>query len=150
MQETNSLPRIRSSFEHWALGPGHQLSHAKPLVKLHRSVTVISCLYGTILMSNMVLRCRLRVRGSRSGQVSVFADNLPGMPANIRPSRSGGYWVALAMIRQPDFSIIDYGAERPWLREFLVKVHLRVTPRNAPYIFYNNSMVCLQTSATLY
>ena len=123
MQETNSLHIIRSSFEHWARGPGVQLSHANPALTLHRSVTVISWLYCTILMPSVVSQCRLRVRGSRRGQVSVFADNLPGMPDNIRPSRSGGYWVPLSIIRQPDFSMLDYGAKRPWLREFLAKVH---------------------------
>ena len=52
-----------------------------------------------------------------------FAENLPGLPDNIRRSKSGGYWVAFASMRSYDkFSLIDFLMKRPWLRNFVGKV----------------------------
>ncbi|KAK3596049.1 hypothetical protein CHS0354_032577 [Potamilus streckersoni] len=61
--------------------------------------------------------------GPNAGQVEVFADNLPGLPDNIRRSSSGGYWVGFAGIRRKDkFSLVDFSAPRPWLRKLVTKL----------------------------
>ncbi|KAK3596051.1 hypothetical protein CHS0354_032579 [Potamilus streckersoni] len=60
--------------------------------------------------------------GPNAGKVEVFADNLPGLPDNIRRSSSGGYWVGFAVIRRKEqFSLIDFTAPRPWLRKLVTK-----------------------------
>eukprot|EP00057_Strongylocentrotus_purpuratus_P016282 XP_011670756.1 PREDICTED: adipocyte plasma membrane-associated protein [Strongylocentrotus purpuratus] len=56
---------------------------------------------------------------SREGEREIFADNLPGFVDNIRPSSSGGFWVALPTIRR--HCLYDVFAPRPWLRKFLIK-----------------------------
>ncbi len=55
-----------------------------------------------------------------SGEVDVFAENLPGLPDNISPSASGGYWVAIAFPRQ--FKLFDSLTEWPSVRTFIAKV----------------------------
>ncbi|XP_006822136.1 adipocyte plasma membrane-associated protein-like [Saccoglossus kowalevskii] len=65
---------------------------------------------------------KYNLKGPNRGKVEVFANNLPGLPDNIRPSSSGGYWVGMAIIRDPTFSAFDYVASRPWLRSLLLKI----------------------------
>ncbi|XP_060069012.1 adipocyte plasma membrane-associated protein-like [Ylistrum balloti] len=61
--------------------------------------------------------------GSRSGEISVFMDNLPGLPDNIRPSSRGGFWIGMAAARRGGkFSLIDYASQRPWLRTLITKL----------------------------
>ncbi|XP_078000978.1 adipocyte plasma membrane-associated protein-like [Glandiceps talaboti] len=62
------------------------------------------------------------LKGPQTGKVEVFADNLPGLPDNIRSSSGGGYWVGLATIRNPTFSLYDIMASKPWIRSLLLKV----------------------------
>lgn len=53
-------------------------------------------------------------------------DNLPGFPDNIRPSGSGGYWVAMSAVRpNPGFSMLDFLSQRPWIKKLLFKVEAR-------------------------
>ncbi|XP_071511647.1 adipocyte plasma membrane-associated protein-like [Diadema antillarum] len=60
--------------------------------------------------------------GPKTGSTEVFIDNLPGMPDNIRPSRSGGYWVGLAFASSRQGLItMDLLAPLPWLRNIIVK-----------------------------
>ena len=55
----------------------------------------------------------------------MFVENLPGFPDNIRPSSTGGYWVAMATIRpNPGFSMMDFLAQRPWVKKLAFKVGL--------------------------
>ncbi len=55
-----------------------------------------------------------------SGTVDMFAENLPGLPDNISPSASGGFWVAFAITRQSD--IVDWLTQWPSLRRMIAKV----------------------------
>ena len=49
----------------------------------------------------------------------MFAQNLPGLPYNIRLSSRGGYWVGLALSRT---EMIDLLAKYPRAKNFLLKV----------------------------
>ena len=61
---------------------------------------------------------KYHLTGPRSGEVEVFADNLPGLPDNIRRCARGGYWVGLATCRHSSsFSLLDFMASRPWTRK---------------------------------
>ncbi|XP_038072571.1 adipocyte plasma membrane-associated protein-like [Patiria miniata] len=63
-------------------------------------------------------------QGPLSGGYQVFAKNLPGSPMKVRPSASGGYWVALAHVGGrigSSIPIIDFLYERPWLRKIITK-----------------------------
>ncbi|XP_054763494.2 adipocyte plasma membrane-associated protein-like [Lytechinus pictus] len=63
------------------------------------------------------------VKGPKKGKTEIFANNLPGMPDNISPSRNGGYWVgfALANSRMGPMKM-DVVASRPWLRKIVAKL----------------------------
>ena len=63
--------------------------------------------------------CRYYIKGEHEGKSEVFAQNLPGMPDNIRLSSKGGYWVGFASIRT-DFS--DLMMQYPRARRFIAKV----------------------------
>ncbi|XP_055495916.1 adipocyte plasma membrane-associated protein [Leucoraja erinacea] len=66
---------------------------------------------------------RYHISGLRKGGHDMFFDNLPGLPDNIRPSSSGGYWVGMATLRQnPGFSVMDFLAPRPWLKNLIFKL----------------------------
>ncbi|MCV3764990.1 ABC transporter permease [Rhizobium sp. TRM95796] len=54
----------------------------------------------------------------------VFLDGLPGYPDNINRSSDGGYWVALAGMRNP---VIDLAMQHPALRRRMTK---QVPPTN--------------------
>ena len=60
--------------------------------------------------------------GSKAGTFDVFAENLPGLPDNISPSSSGGYWLGVAVTRQS--RLLDIFNELPFLRTLIVKVCL--------------------------
>ena len=49
----------------------------------------------------------------------MFAQNLPGLPDNIRLSSRGGYWVGLALSRT---EMIDLLAKYPRAKNFILKV----------------------------
>ena len=69
--------------------------------------------------------CRYHLSGSKSGQAEIFADNLPGLPDNIRKCSKGGYWVGMATCRYGDnFSVYDFTANKPWLRRLAATVRL--------------------------
>ncbi|XP_061545438.1 adipocyte plasma membrane-associated protein isoform X2 [Phycodurus eques] len=66
---------------------------------------------------------RVHVAGLNKGGMDTFMDNLPGFPDNIRPSSSGGYWVAMSAVRpNPGFSMLDFLSQRPWIKKFLFKL----------------------------
>jgi len=82
---------------------------------------------GDFLLLSETTRCRIfkyHLHGGRKGQLEVFADNLPGLPDNIRPSSGGGYWVSMAVARLPGFELpgYDFLASKPWLRRIMTKV----------------------------
>ena len=77
-------------------------------------------------MISLLLVVRYFLRGPRAGTRAIFAENLPGYPANIRKSASGGYWVGLIAVRKWPFSFLDIAGPYPILRRLLAKVCLRV------------------------
>ena len=61
--------------------------------------------------------------GEKAGQLDVFADNLPGLPDNIRRSKSGGYWLGIAVARHPNRpKAYDWIAGVPFIKRVLTKV----------------------------
>ncbi|KAK4469550.1 hypothetical protein MN116_007091 [Schistosoma mekongi] len=56
-----------------------------------------------------------------SGNVTVFADGLPGFPDNIKSSPRGGYWVPVSNLRQePKVALlIKYMPSFPCIRELI-------------------------------
>ncbi|XP_062979976.1 adipocyte plasma membrane-associated protein [Elgaria multicarinata webbii] len=66
---------------------------------------------------------RYYVAGLMKGGEDMFVENLPGFPDNIRLSSSGGYWVAMSAIRaNPGFSMMDFLAEKPWIKRIIFKL----------------------------
>lgn len=57
----------------------------------------------------------------------MFVENMPGFPDNIRPSSSGGYWVAAATIRaNPGFSMLDFLSDKPFIKRMIFKVTMKI------------------------
>ena len=72
--------------------------------------------YGPYLSSLL----RYYLSGPKAGTMDVFVENLPGLPDNISPSASGGYWVGFAIARHtPPVEILT---ELPILRTLIAKV----------------------------
>jgi ribose transport system permease protein len=61
---------------------------------------------------------RLWISGPRAGTVERLVEGLSGYPANINPSSSGGYWVAIIAARTPAF---DLAAQMPGFRRGIVR-----------------------------
>lgn len=73
---------------------------------------------------------RVYVSGLMKGGADMFVENMPGFPDNIRPSSSGGYWVATATIRaNPGFSMLDFLAEKPFIKRMIFKVIMKTDSR---------------------
>lgn len=71
---------------------------------------------------------RVYVSGLMKGGADMFVENMPGFPDNIRPSSSGGYWVATATIRaNPGFSMLDFLAEKPFIKRMIFKLFSQET-----------------------
>lgn len=78
--------------------------------------------------------------GLNKGGMDTFVENLPGFPDNIRRSSSGGYWVAMSVIRpNPGFSMLDFLSQRPWIKNIIFKVSV-----------YNLCMLSPKIISTLY
>ena len=73
-------------------------------------------------VSSLMLIFRYYLSGGRAGTSDTFADNLIGLPDNISPASSGGYWVAFASSRHNGF--IDMFFRNPWYRSLLAKVRI--------------------------
>lgn len=66
---------------------------------------------------------RYYVSGLMKGGIDMFVENMPGFPDNIRLSSSGGYWVAMSTVRRnPGFSMVDFLADKPWIRKIIFKL----------------------------
>ena len=63
---------------------------------------------------------RYYLKGPKAGQLEMFIEKLPGLPDNISPSSSGGYWVGFAVTRESGIS--DFLGRYPLLRTIIVKV----------------------------
>ena len=63
---------------------------------------------------------RLWLKGPKTGQAEIFADNLPGFPDGVSATDRGTFWVALYDLRSP---LLDrYVHPRPWLKRLLAKL----------------------------
>ncbi|KAL3986399.1 Strictosidine synthase family protein [Acanthocheilonema viteae] len=63
------------------------------------------------------------IAGPRMGETEIFADNLPGLPDNIRPGKNGTFWIGLAAVRHSDqFSFLDYLANKPYIRKCILQL----------------------------
>lgn len=62
------------------------------------------------------------LRGAAKGKLSVFSDRLPGGPDNLKPSPSGGYWVAFESSRSV-FQSGDVIAPYPLLAKAVVRMN---------------------------
>lgn len=70
---------------------------------------------------------RVYVSGLMKGGADMFVENMPGFPDNIRPSSSGGYWVAAATIRaNPGFSMLDFLSDKPFIKRMIFKVIMKI------------------------
>ncbi|XP_071490565.1 adipocyte plasma membrane-associated protein-like isoform X1 [Diadema antillarum] len=66
---------------------------------------------------------KYHLTGPKKGTAEVFVDNLPGMPDNISPSSSGGYWIAFALANSRMLPMkMDLLAPLPWLRKMVAKL----------------------------
>ena len=64
---------------------------------------------------------RYYLSGPKAGTTDIFADNLIGIPDNISPASSGGYWVGAAASRHT--GVFDSFSQYPWLRNIFAKVN---------------------------
>lgn len=68
---------------------------------------------------------RYHLIGPKQGKLTVFKDNLPFFPDNIRLSANGSFWVAGASPRRRGhLSLLDMTASYPRLRTLIIKVSL--------------------------
>ncbi|XP_068183122.1 adipocyte plasma membrane-associated protein [Antennarius striatus] len=94
---------------------------------------------------------RVHVAGLNKGGMDTFMDNLPGFPDNIRPSASGGYWVAMSAVRpNPGFSMLDFLSQRPWIKKLIFKlfsqdVLMKFIPRYSLVAELHDGGVCTRS-----
>ncbi|KAM4607669.1 adipocyte plasma membrane-associated protein isoform 1-T1 [Polymixia lowei] len=94
---------------------------------------------------------RVHVSGLNKGGMDTFVDNLPGFPDNIRPSSTGGYWVAMSAVRpNPGFSLLDFLAQRPWIKKLIFKlfsqeVLMKFVPRYSLVVELHDGGVCTRS-----
>jgi sugar lactone lactonase YvrE len=62
---------------------------------------------------------RYYLQGEKAGTSDFFAENLPGMPDNIRLGSNGTYWLAMGAKRS---RFIDFLHPRPTLKRVLAKI----------------------------
>lgn len=76
-----------------------------------------------VLETTMSRIRRYYVSGLMKGGADMFVENMPGLPDNIRLSSSGGYWVAMPVVRpNPGFSMLDFLSEKPWIKRMIFKI----------------------------
>ncbi|KAM6915817.1 LOW QUALITY PROTEIN: adipocyte plasma membrane-associated protein [Xenentodon cancila] len=94
---------------------------------------------------------RVHVAGLNKGGMDTFMDNLPGFPDNIRPSSTGGYWVAMSAVRpNPGFSMLDFLSQRPWIKKLLFKLFsqdilMKFVPRYSLVVELHDGGVCTRS-----
>lgn len=66
------------------------------------------------------------LKGEKQGKLEVFADNLPGLPDNLRLTSRGTYWVAQCSTRLPDHpGFLDRLGDKPLIRKVAARfIHL--------------------------
>lgn len=70
--------------------------------------------------------------GPKKGTADVFMDNLPGLPDNINYDGEGVFWVALYTPRN---ALLDWLANKPWLRKVVHKIPGFLQPKPAHHAF---------------
>lgn len=94
---------------------------------------------------------RVHVAGLNKGGMDTFVDNLPGFPDNIRPSSSGGYWVAMSAVRpNPGFSMLDFLSHRPWIKKLIFKIFsqevlMKFVPRYSLVVELHDGGICTRS-----
>uniref|UniRef100_A0A1A8PNU7 Adipocyte plasma membrane-associated protein n=2 Tax=Nothobranchius rachovii TaxID=451742 RepID=A0A1A8PNU7_9TELE len=94
---------------------------------------------------------RVHVAGLNKGGMDTFVDNLPGFPDNIRPSSTGGYWVAMSAVRpNPGFSMLDFLSQRPWIKKLIFKlfsqdVLMKFVPRYSLVAELHDGGICTRS-----
>ena len=63
--------------------------------------------------------------GPNKGSTEVLIDNLPGFGDNLKSGLNGRYWLGFAAPRK---AIVDRLADRPWLREVIMRLPKRLRP----------------------
>ncbi|NWX28660.1 APMAP protein, partial [Notiomystis cincta] len=101
---------------------GVQLSPAEDFVLVQE--TTMARIRRRLRCSNLLsVTFRYYVSGLMKGGADMFVENMPGLPDNIRLSSSGGYWVAMAVVRpNPGFSLLDFLSEKPWIKRMIFKL----------------------------
>ena len=64
--------------------------------------------------------CRYYLTGPKAGERELLLKGLPGIPDNISPSSSGGFWVAFMATRRD--GMLDIMSQMPWIRNLIIKV----------------------------
>jgi len=64
---------------------------------------------------------KIYLKGPKKGTVEVLADNLPGMPDNVRASSSGGYWVGIIATRFPGQYALHILDSYPLVRKIIAR-----------------------------
>jgi sugar lactone lactonase YvrE len=90
----------------------------------------------TFVLVNETMRYRTKrvyVRGPRTGDVEVFANNLPGFPDGISTGADGIFWLA---IYAPRNALLDSAGPKPWFRKLIHRIPaaLQPKPRRHPFI----------------
>lgn len=59
------------------------------------------------------------LKGQQAGQSEIIINNLPGFPDGISSNGKGIYWIAIPALRK---SIVDYCADKPFLRKIILRL----------------------------
>lgn len=100
---------------------------------LHFANGVVVAPDGSYVLVSETWKYRIlkyHLRGPKSGQADIFADNLPGFPDNLAVDRQGRYWVAFPYLRD---DTLDALHRRAWLKNQVAKLPDSMQPQPPPY-----------------
>lgn len=80
---------------------------------------------GTSLFVSEMLAYRVLRLPVTGGAAQVLLSDLPGFPDNLTRGEHGRLWLALAAPRKP---VLDFAADKPWLRKMFARWPLWLTP----------------------
>ena len=86
-------------------------------LSIHTCTHIVAILYHLFFY-----QARVPLNGDKEGKVQTFTSSLPGLPDNISPSSSGGYWVGIAASRNQGRLDRFYNSRH--LRSLMAKVKL--------------------------
>jgi sugar lactone lactonase YvrE len=73
---------------------------------------------------------RYWLTGAKTGQTETVIEALPGFPDNLTRGQNGRYWTALIAPRN---ALLDYLADKPWLRKLVQRLPAFLRPAAASY-----------------